>query len=151
MHETGRACAIAQRLSALFAPSTHPSECVRPLSPLRVRGPIEPLPGWSGVLHHVLVCCCPSAISAGPLTQVACMLCTHGLHSEDYRANMRIRFIPLYRVYEGRETPNIAVRVSPQTPRLDSRQASSRLHVDATRGRRGATCLSVCTVYSKPN
>ena len=49
-----------------------------------------PLPGWSGVLHHVLACCCPSAISVGPLKRLACMLRTQGFHSEDYKANILI-------------------------------------------------------------
>ena len=56
-------------------------------------GPIEPLPGWSGVLHHVLACCCPSAISVGPLTRLASrMHATHARppYSEDYRANIII-------------------------------------------------------------
>ena len=61
-------------------------------------GPIEPLPGWSGVLHHVLACCCPSAISVGPLTRLACMLRTQGLH---IRRIIEQTFLSPYRVYSG--------------------------------------------------
>jgi hypothetical protein len=85
-------CVIAQRLSALCAP-THPSPFCWYCTPVYLACPIDPLPGWSGVLHHVLACCCPSEISVGPLTQLACMLlATHARppFSEDYRANNHI-------------------------------------------------------------
>jgi hypothetical protein len=58
-------------------------------------GPIEPLPGWSGVLHHMLACCCPSAISVGALTRLACMLRTQGLH---IRRIIEQTFVSPYRV-----------------------------------------------------
>ena len=70
--------------------------CGTPGNPSGARGPIEPLPGWSGVLHHVLACCCPSAISVGPLTRLACMLRTQGLH---IRRIIEQTFLSPYRVY----------------------------------------------------
>jgi len=45
---------------------------------------------------HVLACCCPSAISVGPLTRLACMLRTQGLH---IRRIIEQTFLSPYRVY----------------------------------------------------
>jgi len=61
---------------------------------LRVRGPIEPLPGWSGVLHHVSSCACV-LLSVGNLRRTSHAARMHATHarppySEDYRANIII-------------------------------------------------------------